>query len=75
MVPYEYIYISLIVAVIFFIVKQFLYRTKPIKDQNKLFFQESFYLFFIILGVFLMKDYYTKVQEQKTVIFTDEPSF
>lgn len=75
MVPYEYIYISLIVAVIFFIVKQFLYRTKPIKDQNKLFFQESFYLFFILLGVFLMKDYYTKVQEQKTVIFTDEPSF
>jgi DMSO reductase anchor subunit len=75
MVPYEYIYISLIVAVIFFIVKQFLYRTKPIKDQNKLFFQESFYLFFIILGIFIMKDYYTKVQEQKTVIFTDEPSF
>lgn len=75
MVPYEYIYISLIVAVIFFIVKQFLYRSKPIKDQNKLFFQESFYLFFILLGVFLMKDYYTKVQEQKTVIFTDEPSF
>jgi len=75
MVPYEYIYISLIVAVVFFIVKQFLYRTKPIKDQNKLFFQESFYLFFIILGIFIMKDYYTKVQEQKTVIFTDEPSF
>lgn len=75
MVPYEYIYISLIVAVIFFIVKQFLYRSKPIKDQNKLFFQESFYLFFILLGMFLMKDYYTKVQEQKTVIFTDEPSF
>lgn len=75
MVPYEYIYISLIVAVLFFIMKQFLYRTKPIKDQNKLFFQESFYLFFILLGVLIMKDYYTKVQEQKTVIFTDEPSF
>ena len=75
MVPYEYIYISLIVSVIFFIFKQFLYRTKPIKEQNKLFFQESFYLFFIILGVFVLKDYYTKVQEQKTVIFTDEPSF
>jgi hypothetical protein len=75
MVPYEYIYISLIVSVLFFIFKQFLYRTKPIKDQNKLFFQESFYLFFIILGVFVLKDYYTKVQEQKTVIFTDEPSF
>ena len=75
MVPYEYIYISLIVSVLFFIFKQFLYRTKPIKEQNKLFFQESFYLFFIILGVFVLKDYYTKVQEQKTVIFTDEPSF
>lgn len=75
MVPYEYIYISLIIAVLFFIFKQFLYRTKPIKEQNKLFFQESFYLFFIILGVFVLKDYYTKVQEQKTVIFTDEPSF
>ena len=61
--------------ILFFIFKQFLYRTKPIKDQNKLFFQESFYLFFIILGVFVLKDYYTKVQEQKTVIFTDEPSF
>jgi hypothetical protein len=75
MVPYEYIYISLIVSVIFFIFKQFLYRTKPIKDQNKLFFQESFYLFFIILGVFIVKDYYIKVQEQKTFIFTGEPSF
>jgi len=75
MVPYEYIYISLIVSVIFFIFKQFLYRTKPIKEQNKLFFQESFYLFFIILGVFIVKDYYIKVQEQKTFIFTGEPSF
>jgi len=75
MVPYEYIYISLIVSVIFFIFKQFLYRTKPIKEQNKLFFQESFYLFFIILGVFIVKDYYIKVQEQKTLIFTGEPSF
>jgi hypothetical protein len=51
MVPYEYIYISLIISVVFFILKQFLYRAKPIKDQNKLFFKESFYLFFIILGV------------------------
>ena len=75
MVPYEYIYISLIVSVIFFIFKQFLYRIKPIKDKNKLFFQESFYLFFIILGVFIVKDYYIKVQEQKTFIFTGEPSF
>jgi len=75
MVPYEYIYISLIVSVLFFILKQFLYRSKPIKEQNKLFFKESFYLFFIILGVLTLKDYYLKIQEQKTVIFTDEPSF
>ena len=75
MVPYEYIYISLIVSVLFFIFKQFLYRTNPIKDQNKLFFKESFYLFFIILGVLTLKDYYLKIQEQKTIIFTDEPSF
>ena len=46
-----------------------------LKDKNKLFFQESFYLFFIILGVFIVKDYYIKVQEQKTFIFTGEPSF
>ena len=75
MVSYEYIYISLIFSVIFFIFKQFLYREKPIKDQNKLFFQESFYLFFILLGVFVLKDYYVKVQEPKTEIFTGEPAF
>ena len=39
MVPYEYIYISLIVSVVFFIIKQFIYRQNPIKNQNKLFFQ------------------------------------
>lgn len=75
MVPYEYIYISLIISVIFFIWKQFLYRSNQIKNQNKLFFKESFYLFLIILGVFILKDYYIKVQEQKTQIFTGEPSF
>jgi len=75
MIPYEYIYISLIISVIFFIWKQFLYRSNPIKNQNKLFFKESFYLFLIILGVFILKDYYMKVQEQKTQIFTGEPSF
>lgn len=75
MIPYEYIYISLIISVIFFIWKQFLYRANPIKNQNKLFFKESFYLFIIILGVFILKDYYIKVQEQKTQIFTGEPSF
>ena len=75
MMPYEYIYISIIISLIFFIVKQFLYRKNPIKEQNKLFFKESFYLFFIILGVLYLKDYYSKFQEQKTVIFTDEPSF
>lgn len=75
MAPYEYIYISLIISVVFFILKQFLYRAKPIKDQNKLFFKESFYLFFIILGVLTIKDYYVKVQDQKTQIFTGEPSF
>jgi heme O synthase-like polyprenyltransferase len=75
MVPYEYIYISLIISVIFFIWKQFLYRSNPIKNQNKLFFKDSFYLFLIILGVFIIKDYYMKVQEQKTQIFTGEPSF
>ena len=75
MIPYEYIYISLIISVIFFIWKQFLYRSNRIKNQNKLFFKESFYLFLIILGVFILKDYYMKVQEQKTQIFTGEPSF
>ena len=75
MVPYEYIYISLIVSVVFFIIKQFIYRQNPIKNQNKLFFQESFYLFFILLGVLTLKDYYLKVQEQKTEIFTGDPSF
>lgn len=73
--PYEYIYISIVISVLFFIVKQFLYRTNPIPDQNKLFFKESFYLFFITLGVLYLKDYYLKIQEQKTIIFTDEPSF
>ena len=75
MIPYEYIYISLIVSVLFFIFKQFMYREIPIKNQNKLFFQESFYLFFIILGSLSLKDYYLKVQESKTVIFTGDPSF
>lgn len=75
MVPYEYIYISLIISVIFFIWKQILYRSNPIKNQNKLFFKESFYLFLIILGVIILKDYYMKVQDQKTQIFTGEPSF
>ena len=75
MIQYEYIYISLIVSVLFFIFKQFMYREIPIKNQNKLFFQESFYLFFIILGSLSLKDYYLKVQESKTVIFTGDPSF
>ena len=75
MMPYEYIYISIVISVLFFIVKQFLYRKNPIPDQNKLFFKESFYLFFITLGVLYLKDYYLKIQEQKTIIFTDEPSF
>jgi len=75
MIQYEYIYISLIVSVLFFIFKQFMYREIPIKNQNKLFFQESFYLFFIILGSLALKDYYLKVQESKTVIFTGDPSF
>jgi DMSO reductase anchor subunit len=75
MIPYEYIYLSLIISILFFILKQFLYQTKPLPDKNKLFFQESFYLFVIILGVFIIKDYYMKSQETKTLIFTGEPSF
>ena len=75
MISYEYIYVALIVSVILFILKQFMYRLTPIKNQNKLFFQESFYLFFIILGVLTFKDYYLTVLENKTEIFIGDPLF
>ena len=75
MIDYEHIYISLIISVVFFIMKQFMYRECPIKDQNKLFFKESFYLFCIVLASLFIKDYYVKVNLTDTEIFTGDPSF
>ncbi|ADX05853.1 hypothetical protein 162322358 [Organic Lake phycodnavirus 1] len=75
MMEYEHIYVSFIVSVVFFIVKQFLYRNKPIQEQNKMFFKESFYLFCILLACLYMKDYYLKVQNTNTEIFIGDPSF
>lgn len=74
MIQTEYLYLSFLVSVIFFILKQFMYRKTPIPDQNKLFFQESFYLFVILLIAFYVKDY-VQLRETKTEIFTGDPSF
>lgn len=74
MIQTEYLYLSFLVSVIFFILKQFMYRKTPIPDQNKLFFQESFYLFVILLVAFYVKDY-VQLRETKTEIFTGDPSF
>lgn len=74
MIETEYFYLSFIVSVCFFIIKQFIYRNKPIQDQNKLFFQESFYLFVILVLAFYIKDY-IQLRETKTEIFTGDPSF
>jgi len=52
-----------------------MYRECPIKDQNKLFFKESFYLFCIVLASLFIKDYYVKVNLTNTEIFTGDPSF
>ena len=52
-----------------------MYKSKPIKNQNKLFFKESFYLFFLIILVLYLNERYTKIGEPKTEIFTGQPSF
>jgi heme O synthase-like polyprenyltransferase len=75
MIEYEYIYISFIVSVVFFIMKQFLYKKNPIKDQTKMFFKESVYLFCILLATLYAKDYYFKVKNTNTEIFIGDPSF
>ena len=60
---------------LFFITKQLMYKSNPVKNQNKLFFKESFYLFFLIFIVLYLNEKYTKISEPKTEIFTGQPSF
>ena len=52
-----------------------MYKSNPVKNQNKLFFKESFYLFFLIFIVLYLNEKYTKISEPKTEIFTGQPSF
>jgi heme O synthase-like polyprenyltransferase len=75
MVQYEYIYVSFLVSVLFFILKQIEYRSKPMKDQNKLFFRDSVYIFILVVVCLHMKDHYMKIQEPIPEIFTNQPSF
>ena len=75
MVQYEYIYVSFLVSVLFFILKQIEYRSKPMKDQNKLFFRDSVYIFILVVVCLHVKDYYMKIQEPTPEIFTNQPSF
>jgi|TARA_B110000093_G_C12827735_1_gene349735 hypothetical protein len=75
MVQYDYIYVSFVVSVSFFIIKQIEYRTKPMKEQNKLFFRDSIYIFILVVLFLHLKDYYFIIKEPIPQIFTNEPSF
>ena len=52
-----------------------MYKSTPIKNQNKVFFKESFYLFILIVLVLYLHEKYATIVEHKTEIFTGQPSF
>lgn len=71
----NHLYLSFIISILFFIVKQLMYKSTPIKNQNKVFFKESFYLFILIVLVLYLHEKYATIVEHKTEIFTGQPSF
>ena len=75
MINPQYIYISFIISILFFILKQLQYRKNPIKEQNKILIKDSTLICFITIACLHLKDYYLKSQELETKIFTGEPSF
>lgn len=74
---YQYIYISFIIATIFFILKHAINKNIPSNDIhfNKNTFRDYIYIFIISLTILHANDYYNKTLIVKTEVFTSEPSF
>lgn len=69
----QYIYISFLISVVFFIVQHIL--NKKSNEFNKYTLKDSIYIFIISLGILHANEYYNKTQIVKTEVFTSEPCF
>ena len=74
---YQYIYISFIISIIFFIYKHIINKQKPTSDENfnKNTIREIFIIFIISFVTLHLHNLYLIKQEVKTEIFTSQPSF
>ena len=70
----EYIYIAIIVAVLYLILKLVINKYNKSKEPQKDVFKDSIFVGIIVLSVLYGKDYFSK-RGEKTKVFTNEPDF
>ena len=70
----EYIYIGIIVAVLYLILKLVMNKYNKSTEPQKDVFKDSIFVGIIVLLVLYGKDYFSKHGE-KTKVFTNEPDF
>lgn len=71
----EIIYVSIVVSIIYFLLKLILDKNEEDPTISKKNLKDSVYVGFIVFSVLYIKDYYFSKEFGKANVFTNEPGF